>query len=146
MSHANFDTPPAGAGRLPAWCGEARGLAWLAHEIEDHLSPWSRSGFQHARLLQAASLAMAVAVTGVWLLAANGQVRGNIVIAWWLAWSVIEIGVRLSGKPYVKEGPWWGRRYRPAGRMDMICYVTFKNLLIGAALFIALKSLGLLSV
>jgi hypothetical protein len=28
--------------------------------------------------------------------------------------------------------------------MDMICYVGFKNLLIGAALFITLKSLGLL--
>jgi hypothetical protein len=28
--------------------------------------------------------------------------------------------------------------------MDMICYVMFKNLLIGAGLFIALRNLGLL--
>jgi len=30
--------------------------------------------------------------------------------------------------------------------MDMICYVGFKNLLIGAALFIVLKSMGLVQV
>jgi hypothetical protein len=30
--------------------------------------------------------------------------------------------------------------------MDMLCYVGFKNLLIGAALFIGLKSTGLLVV
>ncbi|MGE5471636.1 MAG: transcription regulator [Bacteroidota bacterium] len=131
---------------LPAWCAEARGFSWLAHEIEHHLLPWSRAGFRHRKLLQVASLAMAAVVTVVWGLAANGQVRGNLVIAWWLAWSVMEIGVRLAAKPYVKEGPWWGRHYRGAGMMDMICYVSFKNLLIGAVLFLALKSLGLLSV
>jgi len=131
---------------LPAWCKEARGFSWLVHEIEDHLIPWSRLGFRQQKLLQIVSLAMALAVTAVWLLAANGQVRGNIVIAWWLAWSLMEIGVRQTSKPYVKEGRWWGRHYRVAGIMDMICYVTFKNLLLGAALFLILKSLGLLSV
>jgi hypothetical protein len=30
--------------------------------------------------------------------------------------------------------------------MDMICYVSFKNLLIGAVLFIGLKSIGALQV
>jgi len=54
--------------------------------------------------------------------------------------------VRLGSKPYVKDGPWWGRRYRIANTMDMVCYVGFKNLLIGATLFIALKSLGFLIV
>lgn len=139
MSQQNID-------HLPAWCRESRGFSWLLHEIVDHLLPWSRSGFRQHKLLQLASLGLAVAVTGVWLLAANGQVRGNIVIAWWLVWSLMEIGIRLAGKPYVKEGPWWGRHYRPAGVMDMICYVSFKNLLIGAVLFLALKSLGLLNV
>ena len=42
--------------------------------------------------------------------------------------------------------PWWGRRYRVASVMDMVCYVGFKNLLIGAALFLMLKSLGWLTV
>lgn len=132
--------------RFPAWHTEACGLAWLAHEIEDHLLPWSRSGFRHRKLLQLASLLLAVVVSVLWGMAANGQVRGNIVIAWWLVWSVMEIGVRLACKPYVKEGVWWGRHYRPAGMMDMICYVGFKNLLIGASLFVGLKSLGMLSV
>ena len=30
--------------------------------------------------------------------------------------------------------------------MDMLCYVSFKNLLIGAALFIGLKTAGILQV
>lgn len=131
---------------LPAWCSEAHGLAWLVREVEDHLLPWSRAGFRHARLLQAVSLLLAAAVTLVWGLAASGQVRGGIVIAWWLAWSVMEVGVRVQTKRYVKEGPWWGRHYRRAGVMDLVCYVGFKNLLIGATLFVGLKSLGLLNV
>ena len=59
---------------------------------------------------------------------------------------VFEVAVRLGSKPYVKDGPWWGSRYRRASIMDMICYVGFKNLLIGAALFIVLKSMGLVQV
>ena len=130
---------------LPAWGTQAKGLTWLAFEVKDHLWPWSRLGFEKQKALQIASLLMAAAVTGVWLLAANGQVRGNLVVAWWLVWSLMEVFVRMGAKAYVKEGPWWGRHYRPAGLMDMLCYVTFKNLLLGAALFISLKSLGLLS-
>ncbi|MCK6410297.1 MAG: transcription regulator, partial [Thauera sp.] len=61
-------------------------------------------------------------------------------------WSVFEVAVRLGSKPYVKDGPWWGNRYRRANLMDMLCYVGFKNLLIGAALFLVLKSLGLVQV
>ena len=49
--------------------------------------------------------------------------------------------IRLSGKRYVKEGPWWQGRYRVAGVMDMLSYVGFKNLLIGAALFLSIKAL-----
>lgn len=130
---------------LPAWGQEASGFTWLAHEVKDHLWPWSRLGFRRQKPLQVASLLMAAVVTGVWLLAANGQVRGNLVVAWWLIWSLMEVFVRMGSKPYVKEGPWWGRRYRLAGLMDMLCYVSFKNLLVGAALFLGLKSLGLLS-
>ena len=38
-----------------------------------------------------------------------------------------------------KEGPWWGHLYRRTSMMDMICYVA-ENLLIGAALFIGLRT------
>ena len=90
---------------LPAWGTEAKGLTWLAFEVKDHLWPWSRLGFRHQKGLQIASLAMASVVTGVWLLAANGQVRGNLVVAWWLVWSLMEVFVRLGAKAYVKEAP-----------------------------------------
>jgi hypothetical protein len=129
--------PPYAAGSLPAW---------LAAEAWDHLWPWSRRGFEKARALQAGGLALGLAATVVWILAALGRMEAGALIGWWFGWSVFEVVVRLSSKPYVKEGPWWGRRYRRAKPMDMICYVGFKNLLIGAALFLALKSLGLLTV
>lgn len=126
---------------------EQDGLArWLAAEAWDHLWPWSRSGFERQRALQAAGLALALAATVVWVLAAMGRIEAGALIGWWFGWSVFEVLVRLGSKPYVKEGPWWGRRYRKAKPMDMICYVGFKNLLIGAALFLGLKSLGLVSV
>jgi hypothetical protein len=124
-----------------------RGLIrWLAAEAWDHLWPWSRDGFQRNRALQAAGLALALAATVAWVIAALGHLQAGALIGWWFGWSVFEVFVRLGAKPYVKEGPWWGRRYRHANRMDMLCYVGFKNLLIGASLFIALKSLGYLSV
>ncbi|ATE58591.1 transcription regulator [Thauera sinica] len=118
--------------------------ARLAAETWDHLWPWSRSGFQRQRAIQAAGLALAVAASLAWVLAALGQLAPAAIIGWWFGWSVFEIAVRMGSKPYVKEGPWWGRRYRRASLMDMICYVGFKNLLIGAALFIGLKWAGLL--
>lgn len=131
----------------------AEGSSMLRHvaaEVWDHLWPWSRSGFHHPRTpiraLQAAGLALAIAASVVWVLAAMGQLNAGAIIGWWFGWSVFEILVRLGAKPYVKEGPWWGKRYRRASLMDMICYVGFKNLLIGAGLFIGLKSAGLLIV
>lgn len=119
---------------------------WAAAEAWDHLWPWSRAGFQKARALQAGGLAIGLAASVVWILAAMGRMEAGALIGWWFGWSLFEVLVRLDSKPYVKEGPWWGRRYRRAKPMDMICYVGFKNLLIGAALFLALKSLGLLTV
>ncbi|WP_346925683.1 hypothetical protein, partial [uncultured Arthrobacter sp.] len=47
-------------------------------------------------------------------------------------------------KPYVKDGPWWGRNLRPASWADMAAYVSFKNLLIAAALFLVMKGTGIL--
>ncbi|HEX6827792.1 MAG TPA: 4Fe-4S binding protein, partial [Burkholderiales bacterium] len=131
--------------RLPHYAKEGP-LLWLAHEAWDHLWPWSRHGFRRQRFLQALSLAVAVVVTTVWVLAASGHVAGGVVVGWWAGWSVFEIMVRMQSKFYVKAGPWWRRNYRPASPMDMICYVSFKNLLIGAVLFLTLKSAGLLIV
>ncbi len=118
--------------------------ARLAAEVWDHLWPWSRAGFERQRTVQAAGLALGLAASAVWVIAALGHLAAGAVIGWWFGWSVFEVVVRLGAKPYVKEGPWWGRRYRHATRMDMVCYVGFKNLLIGAALFLLLKSSGAL--
>lgn len=118
----------------------------LLSEIWDHLWPWSRNGFQHQRFVQATGLALAAAASVAWVLAAMGDMTPGAIISWWFGWSVFEVVVRLGSKPYVKDGPWWGSRYRRASVMDMICYVGFKNLLIGATLFLALKSLGLVQI
>ena len=88
----------------------------------------------------------AIAATVAWVLAAMGRLEAGAIIGWWFGWSVFEVIVRLDAKPYVKEGPWWGHLYRRATVMDMICYVSFKNLLIGAALFIGLRTLGIVQV
>lgn len=114
----------------------------LAAEAWDHLWPWSRAGFSRQKLVQAVGLALAVAVTTVWVLAGMGEMGAGALIGWWVGWSACEVLVRLSAKPYVKEGPWWGRRYRAASVMDMLCYVAFKNLLVGTLLFLTLKALG----
>ena len=125
---------PSYAAGQPGVCG------WLCAEAWDHIWPWKRGTGRHA--LQAAGFALALAATLVWVLAATGQLRAGAVIGWWFGWSVYEVLIRLHAKRYVKDGPWWGRRYRVAGVMDMLCYVGFKNLLIGAALFLAFKSMG----
>ncbi len=48
-------------------------------------------------------------------------------------------------KPYVKEGPWWERHFRPASWADMLSYVGMKNLLIAAGLFLLMKAVGVLA-
>lgn len=134
---------PNAENRLPSYA-ETKGVKWLLYELFDHLWPWSKQGWLQHKAIQTAGLAFAVAVTVAWALAANGRLGADALIGWWLGWSICEIIIRMQCKPYIKDGPWWGHRYRPAGRMDMICYVLFKNLLIGALLFITLRNLGLL--
>ncbi len=118
--------------------------AFLGQEFFDHLFPWSRKALAQPRLLQATSLALAVLVTWVWVLAAVGKIGTGIVLGWWLAWSVYELVVRMRCKPYVKDGPWWGRNVRPASWADMASYVSFKNLLIAIVLFLLMKGAGVL--
>jgi len=119
-------------------------LLLLTAEIWDHLWPWSHHGFKRRPAIQAAGLALGAAASIAWILAAMGRIEAGAIIGWWFGWSVFEVLVRLGSKPYVKEGPWWGRNYRRATWMDMVCYVGFKNLLIGASLFITLKTAGML--
>ncbi|QWC90632.1 NosR/NirI family protein [Cupriavidus metallidurans] len=124
----------------------ARGAYWLLLELRDHLWPWSSDGWASARALQIAGISLALAASVAWVLAAMGQMSSGAIIAWWFGWSVYEVLIRLSGKRYVKDGPWWRSNYRRATLMDMLSYVGFKNLLIGAALFLMLKALGLLQI
>ena len=110
-------------------------------ELVDHLWPWSREGWASRRALQVAGFSLAVAASVAWVMAAMGSLSSGAIIGWWFGWSVYEVLIRLSGKRYVKDGPWWRDQYRVAGVMDMLSYVGFKNLLIGAALFLAIKTL-----
>ncbi|MFO1334564.1 MAG: 4Fe-4S binding protein [Piscinibacter sp.] len=119
-------------------------LRKLVLEARDHLFPWSGEGWHNRRGLQVAGISLAIAATLAWAWAAMGRMSSGAIVAWWFGWSVYEVLIRMHGRRYVKEGPWWGHRYREAGWMDMLSYVGFKNLLIGAALFLALKSVGLL--
>ena len=118
--------------------------AFIGQEFFDHLFPWSRKILQQPILLQATTFALVVLVTWVWVLGAAGKIGPGIVLGWWLAWSVFELMVRMRCKPYVKDGPWWGRNLRPASWADMASYVAFKNLLIAAALFLLMKGTGML--
>lgn len=129
--------------KLPPY-SDAKGIKWLLYEVIDHLWPWSKQGWQNHKAIETAGLALAIAATAAWGLAANGQLGADALIGWWLGWSIYEIIIRLQCKPYVKVGPWWSHQYKPATYMDMICYVLFKNLLIGALLFITLRHFGLL--
>jgi NosR/NirI family nitrous oxide reductase transcriptional regulator len=61
-----------------------------------------------------------------------------------MAWCAYELVTRMACKPYVKEGPWWGRHLRAATWPDMAAYVGMKNLLIGAGLFLASSAVGVL--
>ncbi len=118
--------------------------AFIGQEFFDHLFPWSRKVFQQPILLQATTFALTVLVTWVWVLGAAGQIGPGIVLGWWLGWSAYELVVRMRCKPYVKDGPWWGRNLRPASWADMASYVAFKNLLIAVVLFLIMKSFGIL--
>ena len=127
---------------LPPHKVGVRGLQWLWLELRDHLWPWSSEGWHSQRALQVAGFSLAVAVSVAWVMTAMGTLSSGAIIGWWFGWSVYEVLIRLSGRRYVKDGPWWRDHYRVAGVMDMVSYVGFKNLLIGATLFLALKSLG----
>jgi NosR/NirI family nitrous oxide reductase transcriptional regulator len=129
---------------VPAHKADAQGLRWLWEELRDHLWPWSKAGWKSQKALQIAGFSLALAATLAWVLAGSGRLSQSAIIGWWFGWSVYEVLIRLAGKRYIKDGPWWQGHYRRASVMDMLSYVGFKNLLIGAALFLALKASGLM--
>ncbi|MDD2881130.1 MAG: 4Fe-4S binding protein [Rhodoferax sp.] len=131
-------TPPV----LPAHKNGAHGLQWLWLEVRDHLWPWSADGWRSQRALQMAGISLAIAATVAWVMTAMGTLSSGAIIGWWFGWSVYEVLIRLSGKRYVKDGLWWRDHYRQAGVVDMVSYVGFKNLMIGAAFFLLFKSMG----
>lgn len=116
------------------------GLWWS--EFLDHVWPWR--GYDMHRIKGGLILGLIPAVIFGLGLTLHGNVQAGLLIGGWSAWCLFEAIVRLGAKPYVKEGPWWQHRYRLANGMDMLSYVGFKNLLIGASVFLLLKSLGLL--
>jgi NosR/NirI family nitrous oxide reductase transcriptional regulator len=130
--HQNEAPLPSGTG---LW-------GWLWQETLFHLFPWGPGFFQQRLAIQAASIALAVAVTVAWILAATGRIGSAMVIAWWIGWSLYEVLCRRRCKPFIKEGPWWGKQWRRASTADLISYVATKNLLIGIGLFLVLALLG----
>lgn len=130
----------------PPHLARERSLGWLLAEARHHLFPWSVEGWHSRRTIQIAGIGLAVAATLAWVWAWQGRLGAGAIIGWWIGWSVYEVLIRMNGLAFVKEGAWWHTQYRRATWMDMISYVGFKNLLIGATLFIALQSLGRLLV
>jgi len=128
---------PPGQGRVSFW-------QWLREEFIDHLIPWGPNFWRQRPGLRALGIGLAVTVTVAWILGATGHLRPAVVIAWWTGWSAYELLCRSRCKPWVKEGPWWGRRRRPATTFDLVAYVATKNLLIGVVLFLVLRALDLL--
>ncbi|MPM97690.1 hypothetical protein SDC9_144867 [bioreactor metagenome] len=112
----------------------------IALEIIEHLSPWSRTGFSEHRTLSLLAIPAAIAIIAAWWLLGAGRISTSAIIVSWFAWSALEVLLRLAGRRYVKDGPWWRSRYRRANIMDMLSYVAFKNLLVGAALLLIFRA------
>lgn len=113
-------------------------------ELRDHLWPWTRAGYGLHPVGNAVLAVLMLAAFVISVLATMEVLVPVSILGAWLLWSGSEVFARMQSVPYVKEGRWWQRRYRAATWMDMIAYVGFKNLLLGAVLFLVLKSAGLL--
>ncbi len=119
-------------------------LTWLLEEAKFHLLPWKAGYAGRHGLWKAAGMGLAAVVTIAWLLAGTGHLGPAAVIAWWIGWSLYEVTSRILSLPWIKEGRWWRRHFRPATKADVLAYVATKNLAIGAVLFAMLHSAGVL--
>lgn len=123
----------------PAHLTQSRRWGWLMQELKHHLWPWQRTAWQKNKIWQLTGFVVAAGVSLAWIFAAIGKLASGVIIALWFGWSMYELVLRMLNQRYVKEGPWWRAQYRYASLMDMFSYVCFKNLIIGAALFLILK-------
>lgn len=126
----------------PAYVNKRSLLASLLAEAVEHLWPWQRGRFSAARSALAFIAGAAAMAMFTWVLGSAGHWSAGIAIGAWTGWCLFEIIERRGSKPYVKDGPWWQRHYRVATAMDLISYVGFKNLVLGALLFLALQVSG----
>ena len=126
----------------PPHLARERSLAWLWAEVCHHLLPWRANTWRTAGALQIASIGLALAVSLAWVLAWQSRLSAAAVVGWWIGWSVYEVLLRRQGMSFIKDGPWWKAQYRQASWLDMVAYVGFKNLLIGAVLYLGLQGLG----
>lgn len=129
----------------PSYVTNANIVMSLLTEAIEHLWPWQRARFSAARTTLALLAGAAVLALFALVLGSSGQLATGLAIGGWSGWCLFEILERRGSKPYVKDGPWWQRHYRKASLMDLVSYVGFKNLVIGALLFLLLQSLGLLT-
>lgn len=142
MVEANDPRMPS-APAQPPYSAQPSWWQVLTAEAVDHLWPWRSVDIHRIKggLILGLFPAVIFGVGLAWL----GNLQAGLMIGGWSAWTLFEAIIRLGAKPYVKEGPWWGRQYRVANAMDMLSYVGFKNLLIGASVFLLLKSMGLVA-
>ncbi len=116
--------------------------AWFGAEISD-LFPWRRRSESRAMLFHAFGIIMAGMATWAWLLGAAGKISHVMILCWWLAWSAYEVAARMDCKPHIRDGSWWQRNFRAASWGDMLVYVSVKNVLIAAILFVLMNELGI---
>ena len=114
----------------------------IALEFVEHLSPWSSAGWAEHRMFNLLAIPAFIAIIAAWVLLGMGRMSTSAIIVSWFVWSVIEVLLRIGNRRYVKDGAWWQSRYRVANLMDMLSYVAFKNLLIGAALLLILRAVN----
>ena len=129
---------------MPSWQTHPSLLRRMGAELLHHLWPIAPTAAGHQWQPHAAAAAALGAAAVVLALAIGGLLPPVSVLGAALVLSLWEARARMTSLPFVKDGPWWRHHYRVATPMDMLSYVGFKNLLIGAALFLALKASGLL--
>jgi len=127
----------------PSYVEKGNLLASLLAEAIEHLWPWQRGRFSVGRSALALLAGGAVLALFALMLGSSGHLATGIAIGAWAGWCLFEIIERKGSKPYVKDGPWWQRHYRVATNMDLVSYVGFKNLVLGALLFLALQASGI---
>lgn len=126
---------------VPAWRGRPLAQRVLG-ECLHHFWPVAPSRTWRAHVV--AALAAGGALT-VLVSAINGLVPPISVLGAAFFLSLWEARERMASLAFVKDGPWWRHEYRAATPFDMLSYVGFKNLLIGATSLMMLKALGVLT-